>query len=127
MQSPHLMRPVLVIEDDTATRDLLATYLQLEGFAVDTAANGAEGLQHMRRERPCVVLLDLMMPVMNGEQFRAAQLEEPALAEVPVVCISAVYDAERRARLMHARACIGKPLDMDRVVDVVRSQCAHCE
>jgi CheY-like chemotaxis protein len=71
---------VLVVEDDSATRQLLVTCLQLEGFTVETATNGVEGLQHMRHHLPCVVLLDLMMPVMNGEQFRCAQLKDPSLA-----------------------------------------------
>lgn len=115
---------VLVVEDDVATRQLLATCLQLEGYCVETAANGVEGLEHMRQRRPCLVLLDLMMPVMNGEQFRSAQLEDPTLAKVPVVCISAVYNAEERAERLHAVACIGKPFDVTQVVDVVREQCS---
>jgi CheY-like chemotaxis protein len=118
------MQSVLVVEDDSATRQLLATCLQLEGFAVATAANGAEGLEKMRRRRPCLVLLDLMMPVMNGEQFRSAQLDDPALAKVPVVCISAVYNARERADRLHAVACIGKPFDVMQIVDVVREQCS---
>lgn len=117
------MPSVLVVEDDVATRQLLATCLQLEGFCVETAGNGAEGLEHMRQRRPCLVLLDLMMPVMNGEQFRTAQLNDPSLAAVPVVCISAVYNAQERAARLHAVACIGKPFDVMEVVDVVREQC----
>jgi len=112
-----------VVEDDNATRQLLATCLQLEGFCVETATNGAEGLEQMRHRRPCLVLLDLMMPVMNGEQFRCAQLQDPSLAAVPVVCISAVYNAEERAEHLHAVACIGKPFDVMEVVEVVREQC----
>ncbi len=117
------MQSVLVVEDDSATRQLLATCLQLEGYSVATAANGAEGLEKMRRRRPCLVLLDLMMPVMNGEQFRSAQLDDPALASVPVVCISAVYDAGERAARLEAVACIGKPFDVTEIVEVVRQQC----
>jgi DNA-binding response OmpR family regulator len=117
------MPPVLVIEDDPSTRQLLATCLQLEGFPVTTASNGAEGLERMKQEHPCLVLLDLMMPIMNGEQFRAAQLEDRGLADVPIVCISAMHDAERRARLLHAIACISKPFDLDQIVRVVRCRC----
>lgn len=120
---PGPMPSVLVVEDDIATRQLLATCLQLEGFCVETATNGAEGLEQMRHHRLCLVLLDLMMPVMNGEQFRSAQLKDPSLAAVPVVCISAVYNAEERADRLRAVACIGKPFDVDEVVDVVRQQC----
>lgn len=117
------MPSVLVVEDDNATRQLLATCLELEGFCVETATNGIEGLEQMRLRLPCVVLLDLMMPVMNGEQFRWAQLNDPALARVPVVCISAVYNAEERAKRLRAAACIGKPFDVMEVVDRVREQC----
>ncbi len=117
------MRQVLVVEDDAATRQLLASCLQLEGYSVETATNGAEGLEHMRQRRPCVVLLDLMMPVMNGEQFRRAQLQDPALAQVPVVCISAVYNACERAQFLDAAACLVKPFDIMQVVDLVRLQC----
>lgn len=119
------MASVLVVEDDTATRQLLATCLQLEGFCVATATNGAEGLEQMRHRLPCVILLDLMMPVMNGEQFRSAQLRDPELARVPVVCISAVYNAEERAKGLRAAACIGKPFDVMEVVDRVREQCGR--
>jgi DNA-binding response OmpR family regulator len=117
------MPSVLVVEDDTATRQLLATCLQMEGFNVQTATNGEEGLEQMRQRVPCVVLLDLMMPVMSGEQFRCAQLKDPSLARVPVVCISAMYDARERAKHIKAAACINKPFDILEVVDVVREQC----
>ena len=89
----------------------------------DRPTNGAEGLEHMRNRRPCLVLLDLMMPVMNGEQFRRAQLADPSLAAVPVVCISAVYNAQERASRLSAIACIEKPFDVMAIVDVVREQC----
>lgn len=102
---------------------MLTAYLQLEGFSVTTAGNGAEGLERMRQARPCLVLLDLMMPVMDGEQFRKAQLEEPELAEVPIVCISAIYDARQRAERLRAAGCINKPFDMDEVISVVRERC----
>jgi CheY-like chemotaxis protein len=117
------MPGVLVIEDDPGVQQLLTAYLQLEGFSVTTAGNGAEGLERMRQARPCLVLLDLMMPVMDGEQFRKAQLEEPELAEVPIVCISAIYDARQRAERLRAAGCINKPFDMDEVISVVRERC----
>lgn len=123
LHCPSSMPSVLVVEDDTATRQLLATCLQLEGFCVSTAANGREGLEQLRQRRPCLILLDLMMPVMSGEQFRLAQLSDPTLAAVPVVCISAVYNAKERAERLHAVACLDKPFDVMKVVDVVRQQC----
>lgn len=117
------MPSVLVVEDDNATRQLLATCLQMEGFCVATATNGAEGLEQMRQHPPCLILLDLMMPIMSGEQFRDAQLKDPALAKIPVVCISAVYNARERAERLEAAAVIGKPFDITQVLDLVRQQC----
>jgi DNA-binding response OmpR family regulator len=73
--------------------------------------------------RPSLVLLDLMMPVMDGVQFRAAQLRDPQIAQVPVVCISAIDDAEQRDGQLRAAAYITKPFDMDQITAVVRAQC----
>ncbi len=119
------MSPVLVVEDDRDTREMLALCLELEGFPVVTASNGMEGLERLKREGASLVLLDLMMPVMNGEQFREEQLRQPSLAHVPVVCISAMHDAPRRAAVLHVDACISKPFDLEQVLDVVRSQCGE--
>ena len=114
---------VLVIEDDASTRKLLATCLEMEGFAVATASNGAEGLERLRELHPALVLLDLMMPVMDGEHFRSAQLADPGIAHVPVVCITGVDPAEHRLGQLHAAGYITKPFDMDQIVAVVREQC----
>jgi DNA-binding response OmpR family regulator len=114
---------VLVIEDDASVQQLLAAYLQLEGFQVTTADNGIEGLKRMKQSRPCLILLDLMMPIMDGEQFRAAQLREPGLADVPDICISAIYDARQRAERMQAAGLIKKPFDIEEVLSAVRARC----
>lgn len=121
------MPSILVVEDDLSVQQLLAATLQLEGFTVSTASNGAEALVRMRQSRPCLVLLDLMMPVMDGEEFRAEQLEDPRLADVPVVCISAIYDAQARAARMRAVACVEKPFNLDAVVKLAKERCAAAE
>src|SRR5690349_23695253 len=91
---------VLVVEDDFDLRDALVPILEYEGHRVVSAANGKEALERLRTmPPPSLILLDLMMPVMDGEQFRAQQLRDPALASIPVVIVSAHASAEERAAL----------------------------
>jgi two-component system, chemotaxis family, chemotaxis protein CheY len=81
---------VLVIDDDEDIRSTISDALQEEGYVVGVAANGADGLALLRDGfRPCVILLDLAMRVMDGWDFRAAQLLEPAFSSIPVVVTSA--------------------------------------
>ena len=111
---------ILVVEDDADIRAALADVLAEEGYDVRVAANGEEGLAELRREpRPALVLLDLMMPVLNGWQFRRAQLSDPALADVPVVIVSADAAAGREATNMGASAFLQKPVELDDLLSVV--------
>jgi CheY-like chemotaxis protein len=112
---------VLVVDDQEAIRDTLQTALDDEGFAVETAANGREALEILGRWKPCVVLLDLMMPVMDGWAFRQEMLKSEELASIPVVVMTAATAA--RAAAIAARAIIYKPLHMSRVMDVVQEHC----
>jgi CheY-like chemotaxis protein len=109
------MPRVLIIEDDPETRDALSVFLQLEGYDVACAANGLAGLAEARAHRPDVILLDLMMPVLDGYGFRAEQKLDAALAAIPVVVVSAL--AERRD--IDASAFVPKPCDLDAVLGVV--------
>ncbi|MFC7541293.1 response regulator [Siccirubricoccus deserti] len=83
---------MLVVDDDPATRDLLARFLQREGFAVRCAADGAAGLAMARELRPTAVLLDVMMPRMDGWAVLSALKADPELAEVPVVMVTIVQE-----------------------------------
>jgi CheY-like chemotaxis protein len=81
---------VLVVDDDSAVRTALKELFETEGYDVAVAANGRAALNQLRLGvRPCVVLLDLMMPVMDGWQFRTEQLRDAALREIPVVVMTA--------------------------------------
>ena len=122
------MAAVLLVEDNDDVREMMALALELAGHDVVLAANGREALARLReRPRPCVILLDLMMPVMNGWEFRLALRSEPALRDVPVVVVSAVN--EELARQAGATAYLPKPIDIDRMLELVAEHCdgVHCE
>lgn len=104
------MKRVLVIEDDEAIREAVAEVLAAEGYEVTEAANGLEGLHEARARPPSLIVLDLMMPTMNGWQFREAQRQEPTLADIPVIVISAYCDIEGPSLYESAR--FPKPFDL---------------
>jgi len=107
---------VMVVDDDALIREMVIQVLASEGFTAIGARNGEEALQRLRQEhlQPALILLDLMMPVMDGRQFRAAQLQDPALASIPVVVISAADDGDVRAQ-----EHVGKPFDIEELLHVV--------
>jgi len=101
---------------------MLELLLRLELYDVVSAQNGLQALELMRQRVPCAVLLDLMMPVMDGWEFRRHQLQDPTLARVPVLCITAVPNpVEVGARL--GLPCLPKPLDSSRLLLEVRQRC----
>lgn len=117
-------RAVLLVEDDPDVREDLAYLLQQKGYSVDTAENGREALQRIQETgAPCIVILDLMMPVMDGWEFRAAMLKEPALREVPVVLVSGVADLTQDARLLKAADYLTKPVNLKRLYALVEQYC----
>ena len=115
--------PILVVEDHDDTRTMLVTFLESQGYRTVTARNGAEALSVGRASNPCLILLDLMMPVMSGEQFLIARASLPALRQVPVVILSASPYADIVSARYGANGCLAKPLDLDRVTSIVERQC----
>src|SRR5689334_12821185 len=114
--------PVLIVEDDADLREMMAQLLALEGFHTAAVANGREALDYLHHGRaPDVILLDLMMPVMDGWEFRRHQQADPALADVPVIVLSAL-DQSRTADVS-AQAFLKKPLDFARLLELVRAYC----
>jgi CheY-like chemotaxis protein len=114
--------PILIVEDDADLRDMMAQMLALEGFQTATVANGREALNYLKSGRqPELILLDLMMPVMDGWEFRRLQQADPDLADVPVIVLSALDQA--RAAHVDAAAFLKKPLDFDRLLQLVRTYC----
>ena len=108
--------PVLVVDDDLDSRLLLEFALSLKGYPVVSALNGAEALVLARRFHPEVILLDLAMPIMDGTAFRAEQLRDPELANIPVICVSGQYEAKQVADDLKCAGCIAKPFDIRDVV-----------
>lgn len=116
-------RPVLVADDDRDVRETVRELLELEGWPVLTARNGAEALEAMRRSRPALVLLDLVMPVMDGEEVCRRCQGDPDLAEIPVVIVSAAVGREDRVRRLGVAGSLEKPVRVDTLLDVVRRFC----
>jgi CheY-like chemotaxis protein len=107
---------VLIVDDDPDLLDVTSFVLEGEGFPVETARDGAEALERLRAGRlPAVVLLDLMMPVMNGYQFLEEVAKDPSLKEIPVVVLTAasLMEVPRALKVMH------KPIDLGLLVKVV--------
>ena len=118
------MPRVLVVDDDPEVRRLITLLLGSKGFAVVGAADGEEGLRKMREQRPCVVVLDIQMPTVDGWRFRERQLQEPDLADVPVICITGMFHPEDVGRKLGI-PCLGKPLDFPLLVSAVQTACAE--
>ena len=114
--------PVLIVEDDEDLRDMMAQFLLVEGFRPETVSNGQEALDYLRKgPTPSVILLDMMMPIMDGWEFRREQQRDPRVANVPVIVLSAL-DRTRVGDIGEA-AFMKKPLDFDRLLELVRRYC----
>jgi DNA-binding response OmpR family regulator len=112
------MATVLIVEDERDIRESVAEALTDEGYEVVGAADGAEALEKMHQCHPALVLLDLMMPRMNGWQFRIAQRNDPESAGIPVIVLSALG----RVSDIEAADFLQKPFDLERLLSAVRAQ-----
>jgi CheY-like chemotaxis protein len=117
---------VLVVDDDTAIRSLISEVLAEEGHMVVEATNGRGALNCLRivEPRPCVVLLDLMMPDVNGWELLRVVQGDAMLGHIPIVVISATGTFET-AKVLGAQECLHKPVDLDALVAVVQRYCTH--
>ena len=110
---------ILVVEDDFAVREVLQETLEFEGYCVTTAINGKDGLEKLRGiPKPCLVLLDMMMPIMGGREFLDAVLSDAFLAPIPVVIVSATVD---EAEAKGAKGVLKKPVSVDILLRMVES------
>jgi CheY-like chemotaxis protein len=112
---------VLIVDDDRDLRASLCDALNDEGYRTIDASDGREALERLRTERPDVIVLDMMMPVMNGWQFREEQLRDPALAKIPVIVLSAMgHDDLAR---IDADEVLFKPITLDQLLTSVARYC----
>jgi CheY-like chemotaxis protein len=111
---------VLVVEDDLDIREVMRMVLEASGYQVLEAGDGAEALAVARAHRPRLILLDLMMPGMDGFQFRESQLRDPAIAAIPVVIVSGGGAVPEKAAELGAAGYLVKPTDLQRLLAVMR-------
>lgn len=113
---------LMIIEDDRESRTFLTQLFQLEGFRVVAFPDGADALDYLAQlPPPCLIIMDIRMPVMDGLQFRAAMLRDPRLAEIPAVVVTA-FEPPAAASLSALRV-FRKPVDVDALLAVVRENC----
>jgi CheY-like chemotaxis protein len=116
---------VLVVEDDPDIRETIAQILDEEGYAVLVAENGQAALSRLAEgPRPRLILLDLMMPIMDGLEFREQQRQDPKYADIPVIIVSADGNARQKATNLGAAGHIRKPVGIDELLAVVQRYCA---
>ena len=109
--------PILVVDDDPSILTTVCEILDLEGYPVETAANGAEALRAVERSRPSLVLLDMRMPVLDGWGFARA-LKERGL-ELPILVMTAAQNARRWAEEIGADGHLAKPFELPDLLDAV--------
>jgi CheY-like chemotaxis protein len=111
---------ILVVEDDDDIREVMQEALVAEGFLVDVARDGLDALGKLEVGAPPLVLLDMMMPRMDGETFLEALRGRPAVANTPVVVVSGNAAAREKAGKFKAVACLVKPFELDEMLGLVR-------
>jgi CheY-like chemotaxis protein len=112
---------ILIVEDDAAVRDAMRLVLEMAGYTVKGVPNGREALDYLRQnERPCVILLDLLTPDMDGWEFRRQQLENPRLADIPVVIVSGKAAVQDEAKTLNVAGFIQKPIEVPALLGTVR-------
>ena len=113
--------PIMLVDDDTDALEMMCILLESAGFAVHPIEDGHRALHHLRHgARPSVILLDMMMPVMNGWQFRDEMRRHPELADIPVVVLTGDGRAEQKAREIEADGYLKKPVDLEDLVAAVQ-------
>ena len=115
---------ILVVDDDPASVEALCELLKRSGHKVICAENGREALERLREgQRFCVILLDVMMPVMNGYEFREEQLKDPTLASIPVFLLTADWRARQKAEELHTDRFFQKPVSPPELLAAVGEYC----
>ncbi|HZR82652.1 MAG TPA: response regulator [Candidatus Binatia bacterium] len=115
--------PVLVVDDSLDTRQTMCAILEVAGYRVESAENGEEALLLLEEGmRPCLILLDIAMPRMDGIEFRARQVEDPRFANVPVVLFSGAYEVAKICRRLRVPG-FQKPAEASQLLAIVAQHC----
>lgn len=117
---------IFVVEDSKDLRDLIKILFDGEGYATEFACDGLEALQKLRslQQMPSLILLDLMMPGMDGFQFRAEQQKDPRLSKIPVLIMTADANAKRKAKQLGTTGYLRKPVEVNVLIKVAEKYCA---
>ena len=118
-------RPVLIVEDHADTRTLLETFLKLEGFSVFIASSGPEAFHVLEQHPPCIILLDLHMPNMDGIMFSRQLRRHPdrILADTPIVLFTAATEIGDAISATGAVGLLRKPAEPARILEVIQRFC----
>jgi CheY-like chemotaxis protein len=122
MEHHNSCKSVLVVEDDDSIRESMIEMLEMEGYSTYSAINGQEALKLLNGNipKPCLVLLDMMMPIMNGREFLDQMMKDSVLAPIPVLIVSAVADP---ASSKGSIGFLKKPIDIESVLTIVAKYC----
>jgi two-component system chemotaxis response regulator CheY len=120
---------ILVVDDDDGIRSALAQALEEEGFLVSTAAHGAEALDYLRTAgvMPCLILLDIMMPVLDGRGFLQLKRVDARLADIPVVVVTADGRALQDRAALDVQAVLMKPISLEVLLETVSQYCSRTQ
>lgn len=120
----HHKHAVLLVEDNADVCEALMTLLETHGYDVVCARDGQDALDELERGlRPCLILLDMMMPRVSGEEFRARQQANPAWRDLPIALYTGDGRAREKAARLGVRSWFVKPLDVERLLQVVAMHC----
>lgn len=119
---------VLLVEDDASSSEAMRDLLEMAGHSVVCASNGREALERLRESASyCVILLDVMMPVMNGYEFRDEQLKDSRLASIPVIVLTADGRAREKARRLRSTQYFQKPFSPPALLQAIEQHCGVAE
>ena len=120
-----MTKQILVIEDDNSIRELLVELLESEGYTVTSAINGLDGLKKLEKgSLPNLILIDLMMPVMDGYSFRIEQLKSDIWSNIPTVVMSAEATAKEKMKNFNITAFLSKPVELETILKTVADYCS---
>ena len=114
-------REILIVEDNSAISEMMKTLLELEGYSVTCATDGRAGIEALQTKIPRVILLDMMMPGMNGWHFLDFQRGDPRFNMIPVIVVSAFGEI---AKSVHPDAYLPKPLKLEQLIEAVQKYSA---